>query len=371
MRLLCVIADLGSGGAERQLVCVGRELKRRGHWVEFFLYYPARFYGRLLDEVGIPVHRRIKQHRWSVRPALELRRLILRERFTAVLAFLSTPSFYAELATVGLRGVRLVVSERSVVPDQKATCRLRLLALAHLRAQAVVVNSHTHWGWLAAHFPWLRERLHVIYNGVDLNDFRPTDVTPRRKGSELRLLGAGRITRGKNQLALVRALALCNASYGPRVSVDWAGRVEDEQYFRECTSAISKGDLGGVWSWIGPRSDMPDLMRSYDALILPSLWEGLPNVVCEAMASGLPVLASHVCDNRLLLEPARAGLLFRPDDPADIARAIVQYAGLEAEERQAMGQRARQYAEERLSIQRCAAEFERLLDLQWLDSPRG
>ena len=75
---------------------------------------------------------------------------------------------------------------------------------------------------------------------------------------------------------------------------------------------------GKNWRWLGEESDIPGLLREHHALIHPSLYEGLPNVVCEALAAGMPVLVSNVCDHPLLVADGERGFLFDPADPGSI-----------------------------------------------------
>ena len=113
MRILCVITNLDTGGAQRQLVNLARGLKRRGHHVEFFTYYPQGFFKPELDQADIPVHLCLKKNRYSLTPVWELRRRIRCGAFDVVLAFLETAVVYAELACLGMPGAHLIASERS------------------------------------------------------------------------------------------------------------------------------------------------------------------------------------------------------------------------------------------------------------------
>ena len=81
-------------------------------------------------------------------------------------------------------------------------------------------------------------------------------------------------------------------------------------------------------------------------MLLPSYFEGLPNVVCEAMACGKPALVSNVSDNSRLVADGDNGFLFDPSSPGDLADTIHKFVMLSAEEKQKMGGRGRVRAEE-------------------------
>lgn len=358
MRILCVIDCLGSGGAQRQLVNLARGLKRRGHHVEFFTYYPQDFFKPELDQADIPVHMCLKTSRLSLAPIWELRRCIRHGAFDVVLAFLETAVVYAELACLGLPGVRVVASERSNVIDGNVSAGRLAKSRLHLLARTVVVNSHAHRDWMAARFPWLKRRLVTIWNGVDTEVFRPAGNGSNN--DTLKLLGVGRITPAKNLPALVHALAECREK-NLRVTLDWAGQTDDPACHRAVLAAIENHRVGDIWRWLGVRKDIPTLLHQYDALILPSLFEGLPNVVCEALAGGLPVLASDVSDNARLVQDGVTGFIFDPKRSSKIARAISQFAVLDQETRAGFGLAARAFAEKELSLTACVAAYECVL----------
>lgn len=81
-------------------------------------------------------------------------------------------------------------------------------------------------------------------------------------------------------------------------------------------------------AWMpGARDDVPDLLRGLDVFVLPSRTEGICNTILEAMASGLPVVATDVGGNPELVVPDRTGLLVPPSSPEALAAALVRYAG--------------------------------------------
>jgi glycosyltransferase involved in cell wall biosynthesis len=109
----------------------------------------------------------------------------------------------------------------------------------------------------------------------------------------------------------------------------------------------------------GQRNDAPDLLALSSLLVLPSLWEGLPNVVLEAMAAGLPVVATAVGGTPELIIHNETGLLVPPQNPDALAQAIVQLLD-QPEQAARMGRNGRQRAAEQFTIERMAAQTEAL-----------
>jgi glycosyltransferase involved in cell wall biosynthesis len=361
MKILCIINDLGSGGAQRQLVYLARELKKRGNVVDFFVYHAGGFFRPTLDEIGITVHQIDKRYVIDPAPFFNLYQLWNRS-YDVALPFLEMPSFYAELVNLLKVNHRipLIVSECSLSIGTGSIWG-QLFRQAHRFTTAVVANSNAQAMWLSNNFPFLRSRLHVIYNGVDLDQFHPNPDRTFSPTSCCRLLGVGRICRAKNIPNLIRALGLCAQQHAVDIHVSWVGKVESEKEMELSMEMLRKFQVSDRWTWLGERRDIAELMNSSDALILPSLWEGLPNVVCEAMACGLPVLCSSVSDLSQIIEDEVQGFLLDPNDPTQMAKAIWRFASLNEQERRAMGLSGRYFAERKLGLERFVNQYEQLM----------
>jgi glycosyltransferase involved in cell wall biosynthesis len=364
MKVLLVIDHLGLGGAQGQIVGLACGLAERGHTVEVFNYFPQHdFFLRRVKERGIAVHGYNKGGGFSFGVVSALSSLLRRRKFDVVLSFLNNPNLYAELAIVTSQGSALVVSERCSHHDDRFVFAARARRLLHGVADHVVTNSQTHAAWLRGKW-WLRSKVSCVYNGLDLNVLSP--VHPRSpERSNLRLLAVGRICPQKNPMNLVAALRHLHDEHGYVPEVSWAGKPDTSPSGRRYAAQLEEMLAGSPavaarWHWLGEQSDMRSLLRQHDALIHPSLYEGLPNAVCEALAAGLPVLISNVCDHSLLVAEGERGFLFDPSDPLSIAGSIDRAAAMDADSWRALARGAREYAERCLGVDQMVEAYENL-----------
>lgn len=364
MKALLVIDHFGSGGAQRQIVELACGLRRRGHDVEMFVYFPGHdFFRDAIESQEIPVHECAKDRVGSLGVVGKLAGVVRAGRFDVVISFLSTANIYAEFAAVATPRTRLIVSERSSFHDDRSALTALLRRLLHLLADRVVANSETQARWLNGK-RWLRSKVSCIYNGVDLAKFS-VDPTRSSPGRRLRLLGIGRVGPEKNLQNLILGLARFGEQFGYVPEVSWAGPRDGGRAglkYGERLDALlaSLPAVRESWHWLGLQSDVAALLRQHDALIHPSLYEGAPNAICEALASGRPVLASGVCDHPLLVADARRGFLFDPKDPVSIAAAIARLANVDDSTWQSFGRNARAYAEAELGIETMVGRYEAL-----------
>ncbi len=364
MKILCVIDSFGSGGAQRQMVNLACGLKSNGHDVELFIYFPQHnFFRPLVDKAGIRVHEVHKGQGFSFEVLWHLTVLLRSKRFDGVISFLNSPNIYCELAKLLSPGCRLVVSERSSFIAEGSPTKSLFRRLLHIKADFVVANSETHSSWLRR-LPWLRKKVHAIYNGYAIPGYIPTKLPSTN--TPFRYLVVGRINSGKNGIGLINALILYRRKNGISPLVSWAGRREPDRTSRAYTEEMERllaqnPDIAARWSWLGEREDVISLLATYDALLHLSLFEGLPNVVCEAFIAGCPVIASNVCDHSLLVKDNIRGLLCDPLSADSICVTIKKFEALSAVERIQMGLNARCYAEEHLSIDRMVSSYEALL----------
>ena len=368
LRVTLVIDDLGPGGAQRQLAMLAAGLRRRGYEVVVLTYRRGDFFAGALEEAGVPVVRVSSRNRPHL--AFAMRAAIRRGDPDAVLAFLPGPSALAEMAGLPRRGFAVATSE--LVLDTSGWSPRRSLRYAlHRLADAVVSNSHAQRDRMLELAPALAGRASVIVNGIDTDRFTPGDPPDGSAPGRLRLLVPARIRPQKNPFGLLEAVDLLRRDHPDLdITVDWHGEATTGESARNARRAawrraleeeIARRSLGDRFRLREPVEDVVPLYRAADALCLPSFAEGVSNAICEAMACGLPVLASRVSDTPRLVDDGRTGFLFDPRSPADMAEAIARLAAMPPAERRAMGLAGRAAIKSGYSLEACLDAWDGLI----------
>jgi sugar transferase (PEP-CTERM/EpsH1 system associated) len=224
---------------------------------------------------------------------------------------------------------------------------------------------------------YLEERVHVphahiskVTNGVDGARFHPPCGGPKRidgcpfDPAQHWLVGwVGRMQAVKDPVLLARAFVQAvtrRPSLHGRLRLVMVGNGPQQARARQ---VLQGADMTQLAWFPGERSDVPDILRGLHAFALPSLSEGISNVVLEAMASGLPVLATRVGGNPELVLQGQTGYLVEPADPCAMATGLLRLAGDPAHAA-ALGRSGRARVEERFSMQAMVRAYQAIYDAQ-------
>lgn len=173
-----------------------------------------------------------------------------------------------------------------------------------------------------------RERLSQIYNGVDDKRFSPKGaiaVTPWGNGEFFVFGTVGRAQAVKDQMTLVRAFAALISRYPQARENARLMIVGNGPQLGRLQELVAQADLTDLVWLPGSRDDIPALMRAMDVFVLPSLAEGISNTILEAMACGLPVIATRVGGNPELVDEGQSGSLVPAADVQQLADALARY----------------------------------------------
>lgn len=293
--------------------------------------------------------------------AWQVRRAVTRHRADVVHA--NSIRAGIVLAFGRLRNAPTVVHVRDCLPPGRvSTATLRLIGAT---ATAIVANSRYTAKSVLAAAP--AAQVQVVHNPVDLKRFDPQaiDRAVAREGvgegrSERLLLGVvAQLSPWKGQDTAIEALAQLVREgvdarlllVGSAVFIASSTRFSNENYVEGLRRLVAREGLQERVSWLGEREDVPQIMRALDVLLLPSWEEPFGRALIEAMALGVPVVATEVGGPAEIVEHGRQGYLVAPRLPRAWAQAIVRVARSD-DAGVAMGRAGRERVHELFTIER-------------------
>jgi glycosyltransferase involved in cell wall biosynthesis len=327
-----LIRSMAVGGAQRQLCVLSRELLRRGHEVSVLLYYGGEPMEAELREVGVRIIDLKKGGRWSNLGFLSrLVGTVRAARPDVVYSYLPLSNLHALLlrqlggGSAVACGVRASDMTRGTLNWLTRTVLWLERALV-LHADVVIVNSEEGARWLSGGQP--HPNLLVIENGIEPATFSYDELGRQRMRAAWNVSAAtpvvgcvARLDPMKDHDTLLRAFALLRRSL-PDARLVCVGTVI-EPYASEVRRLAQQLQLDGAVYWSEREMSLKDLYSGLDALCLSSAYgEGFPNVIAEAMACGVPCVATDVGDARRIL--SAADFLVPAREPRALAQAMAQ-----------------------------------------------
>lgn len=358
VRVALVITELDVGGAERALVALATGLDRRRWEPSVIGLGPEGPLSEPLRKAGVQVECLGASPRQPWRALVGLVRSLRGFRPEVVQSFLFHANGAARLAAPWAGGPWVVGGIR-VAEREKAWHRWLDRWTSRLAAGSVCVSEGVRkFSREVVGLPG--DRLVVIPNGVDAATIDQAEPVAREsiavdEGSHLALF-VGRLTRQKGVEVLLEAAAEVAAERGDwnlAIVGDGPGREELEARGSACAN------LAARIRWLGRRSDVPGLLKAADVLVLPSFWEGMPNVVLEAMAARRAVVGTDVEGTSELVVPGQTGWLVPAGDPRTLARALKEAAG-DPDRVRRFGEAGRARVVENYSPERVVEAYERL-----------
>lgn len=355
-KILCLTDGFTLGGAERQLIGLAYLLKQKNYDVDLACYYEKNFYKELIQEYKLNC---ITLNATSkIQKIFAVKKLVKSRNYSTIIAYKDGATIIAcFLKLLGTR-CKVIVSERNTT--QTFNRRERFKFQMYRFADVIVPNSYSQEKVIIAQYPHFKDKVCTITNFTDINTFSPSVAQEPNK--KITIVIAGRISQQKNILRFLDALIIIR-EHGVPVFFKWFGngRKAEAGYEAEVLSKWKENHLADIISFLPATSTIKDEYQKCDAFCLPSLFEGYPNVVCEAMSCGVPVLCSRVCDNPFIVEDNKNGFMFDPLDVNDIVEKIETFVYLPVKQRTIMGKEGRKIAEIKFSEEAFVQKYINLL----------
>jgi len=359
-RILFVATSTTVGGAEKTLYTLATLLNpSRFQAAGVVSLKPKGQYARLLESSGMSVDSLEVKKTAGIADVQKLAVLIHQKRPDLVHALM----YQAMQLCRAVR--RLGYAEYRLVTSPRVNFRTRndwsMLFDGWLKKadDLLIAESEATRSYLVGKLGYAQDKVTRIYNGVDIAGWPISKVERERRRRELgvgpgeAIVGtAGRLDPQKGHVFLLEAIAKVRVTCPVKCVILGGGPLQDEL----AKTAYSLGLSGAVY-FAGEQTDMPGWLSALDIYVQPSLWEGLPNALLEAMALGLPVVASRVDGIPEVVRNDVSGLLCEPKDSQALMVAIqdlVMDEGL----RRRLGEGAKQVVLENFKLADMIANYE-------------
>lgn len=356
VRVAFLTGHLGTGGSEIHLIRLVKGLDQRRFPTEVIVLWTDGLWHQSMVESGVKIHDLHMTLGLSalITGARRLRSILQERRPDVLHTYGYVCNLLGTAATVGLPGIKLVTTRRG----NEFARRRQIAYRAMNRAAARVVSVSEATERFAMQTEGLNaKRSLVIPNGLDLT---PLLAVPRARTGLQTMGTVGRIRPVKGTDLLVDAYRELGRPDVPLRIAGPAYQSWGEQFVAQ------HQDIPGL-EFLDAVVDIPRFLGEIDLFILPSRSEGMSNALIEAMAAGLPIIATNVGGNRETLGDGAAGILVRPD-ARELAEAM-RHLLTHPEEAQALGRRARERAAREYGLSTMIERYERFYEELVLGDP--
>lgn len=341
-----LLQDLEFGGTQQYAIRLLRHLDRAKFLPELWVLRGGDDMAALAAEAGVNVVRFSSARSVTPLALARLARRLFRSRPHVLYTLTVVPNIWGRLLGA-LAGVPAIVSGyRSLFPKQWERLLWRL-------SDRIICNAEALKEIMIRHFAVAPERIAVIPNAVDTDRFRPE---PASKAPQPTVVFVGRLVAEKDPMNLLEAFRLAAARL-PQAQFEIIG---GGPFQSQMAARIQTQSLESRIQLLPATADIRPALRKAWLFTIASSSEASPNVVIEAMAAALPVVATRVGGIPELVEDGITGLLVEPGNPARLAEAIVALL-TDEERRRSMGETGRERVLARHSIQTMISQTEQVL----------
>lgn len=362
MRILHVITTLDRGGAENHLVELATAQKSLGHDVDIAYLQGSGFWCSSLAFFDIASHPLKGSSKKAIDffiSVIKLRHLIIRKKPDVVHAHLPPAEIVAYLSLCNLlSGINFVVSKHVDSSFFSGSNKKQESILGRIvgsliigRTSSVICISRSVLDYVIVNYSRkaLLSKACLIYYGIDKSPFQWAALSSAKTRHESDIITIGTAARFVPQKALdilLQSFAIAMRETERIMRIRIAGDGPQKGFLQEL--AIRLG-ISHMIEWCGKINDMPAFMASLDIFILTSKYEGLGLVLLEAMAAGVPVVASNTSAIPEIVINGKTGILCDPGDCHSFSKAVLRLA-LNKDLRLQMGQEGCKRASEVFSV---------------------
>ncbi|MCM8764175.1 MAG: glycosyltransferase [Candidatus Omnitrophica bacterium] len=317
MAKICFITGtLDVGGTEKQLLLLCRYINRK----KFQVVVISLRGGRMKEEFqkeNILVRVIGKRFRFDVIALFKLIMILLRERPDILHTLMFTSNTWGRVAGI-LTGTDVIIASERSIDLWKKKHHFFIDRLLGFFTDKIVCNSVSVQNRYKKNLGSVSRKIIVIRNGIELHKFNLCNGKKKERKEKI-VFTASRLSPEKGvQFLIEAARIILKQDKGIKFLIAGEGHFESN-----LVEMVKEYGIKDNVIFLGYRNDIPQLISESDVVVLPSLWEGMPNILLEAMAMKKPVIATDVGGSSEIVKNGQTGLIVRPGSAADLAEKIM------------------------------------------------
>lgn len=317
MKVLNLIDSLYAGGAESLLKNFLIEAKKYPDiQIDVCTLYSRNVFKDDLFKNGVNVFELALPFKYDFRGVFKLVRLIRNNNYDIVHVHLFPADLFGALASLFVnRKVKFIFSEHSIYNRRRSIRLYKPIDLfVYSRYKKIICVSNLVKQELVHYIPKIKSKTIVIRNAIPVKD-----QINESKHKIYDVLFVGRLERAKGVDVLISGVHEIKSAQHFNITVALVG---DGSLKKDYEKLVKELDLEENVKFLGIRRDVEELMQMSKIFVLPSRWEGLPIVILEAMANGIPIISTKVGGIPEVIEDGANGLLVDPESPTELAEKI-------------------------------------------------
>jgi len=326
VRLLHITLDNGVGGLSKVMLEISKNLDPEKFRVSvyYFKEFEETFLSEL-DEKGIPYYTSYQRNgKPDYFNFIKLYKFLRENQFDIIHTH-NTPAFIDGILAASLAKVpiRIHTDHARLFPDKRRYMFAEKF-LSFFTTKIVAVSNHTKQE-LIRYEKISPNKIEVIHNGINFDTTEPFDIIQKKKVLGVQnfnpVIGVGaRLVEQKGISFLIQAMPKILKKY-PKAVLLIAG---DGPLRSKLEYEVQRLDISSSVKFLGFRLDITSLLQAFDIYVLPSLWEGLPMAILEAMALKKPIIATKVGGTPEAIIDGKTGLLVPPRSPESLTNAVIR-----------------------------------------------
>ena len=323
INILYLIWSLGLGGAEQVVINLAKGIDKKKFNVIVCCLNDKGIFAQEVEKEGIEVIALGKKGKFDATVLFKLIRVIKKYKIDIVHTHLWTSDFWGRIAAK-LAGVPVIISTVHNVDVWKPKVFLLIDRILSYFTDKIIAVSNTVKYFYINNAKIPKNKIETIYNGIDVDKFNikvNRNIKRRELGlnADTKVLAViGRLVEQKGHIYFLECFRKLLGKYS-----DIQGLIVGDGPLRGELEERSKMlGLNGRVIFTGIRNDIPEILKIIDVLVVPSLYEGLPTIILEAMAAGVPVVATNVGGNSEIIVNGETGFIVPPKDSSVLAEYI-------------------------------------------------